>query len=213
MKMNLFCKKHKSFPLELKLLFLLLIKPINLSNIVYIFVLNKILKFSDCICFNLLFTWRRAIYYSWISDQRRQAAKKDGCLCCIVHNNFKPEQTTKKSVLNVIFGKVGNILTYTVVQVSVILLTVVFFAIGLWGMLSLTQVTLGLKVKRVAHLSMQEDPWSKMHVRFFSWHMKVKVHHMADGQLAQKQAENGLQSRSSENGKTAVWHYGLKLQW
>ena len=28
-----------------------------------------------------------------------------------------------------------------------------------------------------------------------------------------KQAENGLQSRSSENGKTAVWHYGLKLQW
>merc|ERR1719422_1218861 len=26
-----------------------------------------------------------------------------------------------------------------------------------------------------------------------------------------KQAENGLQSRSSENGKTAMWHYGLKL--
>ena len=30
--------------------------------------------------------------------------------------------------------------------------------------------------------------------------------------LLKKQAENGLQSRSSENGKTAVWHYGLKLQ-
>ena len=29
----------------------------------------------------------------------------------------------------------------------------------------------------------------------------------------EKQAENGLQSRSSDNGKTAVWHYGLKLQW
>ena len=30
--------------------------------------------------------------------------------------------------------------------------------------------------------------------------------------LLRKQAENGLQSRSSENCKTAVWHYGLKLQ-
>ena len=28
-----------------------------------------------------------------------------------------------------------------------------------------------------------------------------------------KQAENGLQSRFSENGKTAVWHYGMKLHW
>ena len=27
-----------------------------------------------------------------------------------------------------------------------------------------------------------------------------------------KQAENGLQSRSSDNGKTAVGHFGLKLQ-
>ena len=31
--------------------------------------------------------------------------------------------------------------------------------------------------------------------------------------MCSKQAENGLQSRSSENGKTAVWHYGLKLLW
>ena len=32
------------------------------------------------------------------------------------------------------------------------------------------------------------------------------------GCLQKKQAENGLQSRSSENGKTAGWHYGLKFQ-
>ena len=32
------------------------------------------------------------------------------------------------------------------------------------------------------------------------------------GVKKKKQAENGLQSRSSKNGKTAVWHYGLKLQ-
>ena len=29
---------------------------------------------------------------------------------------------------------------------------------------------------------------------------------------AKHKAENGLQSRSSKNGTTAVWHYGLKLQ-
>ena len=29
--------------------------------------------------------------------------------------------------------------------------------------------------------------------------------------VGSKQAENGLQSRSSKNGRTAVWHYGLKL--
>ena len=39
--------------------------------------------------------------------------------------------------------------------------------------------------------------------RFSFFHPKVKD---------KEQAENGLQSRSSENGKTAVWHYGLKLQ-
>ena len=33
------------------------------------------------------------------------------------------------------------------------------------------------------------------------------------GKVSFKQAENGLQSRSSENGMTAVWQYGMKLQW
>ena len=32
--------------------------------------------------------------------------------------------------------------------------------------------------------------------------MKFKIYN--------KHAKNGLQSRSSENGKTVVWHYGLK---
>ena len=32
------------------------------------------------------------------------------------------------------------------------------------------------------------------------------------GNFVTKQAENGLQSRFPENGKTTVWHCGLKLQ-
>ena len=39
---------------------------------------------------------------------------------------------------------------------------------------------------------------------------KIDIHKV--NKLLYKQAENGLQSRSSENGKTAVWHCGLKLQ-
>ena len=40
----------------------------------------------------------------------------------------------------------------------------------------------------------------------------VKVMKVVLKLKTEKQAENGLQSRSSENGKTAVWHYGLKLR-
>ena len=43
--------------------------------------------------------------------------------------------------------------------------------------------------------------------------MEIKFWQMITKRCILKQAENGLQSRSSENGKTAVWHYGLKLQW
>ena len=39
---------------------------------------------------------------------------------------------------------------------------------------------------------------------------KIDIHKV--NKLLYKQAENGLQSRSSENGKTAVWHCRLKLQ-
>ena len=35
---------------------------------------------------------------------------------------------------------------------------------------------------------------------------------LSQSRNSNKQAKNGLQLRSSKNGKTAVWHYGLKLQ-
>ena len=75
-----------------------------------------------------------------ILDQRRQSEKRDGCLCCLVHNNFKPEQSTKRSFLSVVFGKVGETLTNKCVQLIIILLTGFFLSIGIWGAMSLTQV-------------------------------------------------------------------------
>jgi len=79
-------------------------------------------------------------FVAWFSlDQRRQAARRDGCLCCIVHSNFKPEQTQRPSVLNKLFAKVGLILTNRLVQLTVILMTGGLLSIGLWGTLSLSQ--------------------------------------------------------------------------
>lgn len=78
--------------------------------------------------------------YPQILDQRRQSEKRDGCLCCLVHNNFKPEQSTKRSFLSVVFGKVGQTLTNKCVQFIIILMTGFFLSIGIWGAMSLTQV-------------------------------------------------------------------------
>ena len=41
--------------------------------------------------------------------------------------------------------------------------------------------------------------------------MPCTILHVTKLCVSYEQAENGLQSRSSENGMT--WHYGLKLQW
>ena len=65
---------------------------------------------------------------------------RDGCICCFVHKNFKPDQTNKPSMLSKLFARVGLFLTNRCVQLSVILATLVFLAIGIWGTMSLTQV-------------------------------------------------------------------------
>ena len=51
--------------------------------------------------------------------------------------------------------------------------------------------------------------WSLLGNAYLSHFFQVSY---SNPTLQYKQAENGLQSRSSANGKTAVWHYGLKLQ-
>ena len=65
----------------------------------------------------------------------------DGCICCLEHKTFKPDQTAAKpSLLNKMFGRVGLVLTNTCVQLAVILATGIFLSIGIWGTMSLTQV-------------------------------------------------------------------------
>lgn len=73
---------------------------------------------------------------------------RDGCICCFVHKNFKPDQTNKPSVLSKLFARVGHLLTNSCVQLSVLLATLVFLAIGIWGTMSLTQVcTIGFPTR------------------------------------------------------------------
>ena len=73
-------------------------------------------------------------------DQRRQMSARDGCICCLTHKNFKPDQSHKPSILSSLFGRLGLLLTNKCVQLAVMLATTVFLAIGMWGTLSLTQV-------------------------------------------------------------------------
>ena len=74
---------------------------------------------------------------------------RDGCICCFVHKNFKPDQSNKPAVLSKLFGKVGLLLTNTCVQLSVLLVTLVFLAIGIWGTMSLTQVCTSGSLTRI----------------------------------------------------------------
>ena len=65
---------------------------------------------------------------------------RDGCICCLHHKNFKPDQSNKPSVLSSLFARLGLFLTNKCVQLVVMLVTVIFLAIGIWGTMSLTQV-------------------------------------------------------------------------
>ena len=51
-------------------------------------------------------------------------------------------------------------------------------------------------------------------VYIFNFYLKLKYCYLICSLgKPSKTSQNGLQSRSSKNGMTAVWHYGLKLQW
>lgn len=80
-------------------------------------------------------------FVAWFSlDQRRQNARRDGCLCCYTHKDFKGGlDFSKESLMNKVFGHIGRLLTKWYAQLFVISLTVGFIVVGIWGTLSLTQ--------------------------------------------------------------------------
>eukprot|EP00092_Neocalanus_flemingeri_P006866 GFUD01007412.1.p1 GENE.GFUD01007412.1~~GFUD01007412.1.p1 ORF type:complete len:1065 (+),score=241.14 GFUD01007412.1:250-3444(+) len=79
-------------------------------------------------------------FVAWFSlDQRRQSAKRDGCICCFTHKNFKSFEFSNRSFLNKVFAYIGVLLTKRLVQCVVMLMTAVFLVFGMWGTLSLTQ--------------------------------------------------------------------------
>merc|ERR1719397_420193 len=63
-------------------------------------------------------------FVAWFSlDVRRQAAHRDGCLCCFVHKNFKSYEFSKGSWLNKAFGFIGSLLVKRIVQIFILIAT------------------------------------------------------------------------------------------
>ena len=75
-----------------------------------------------------------------IVDVKRQAAHRDGCLCCFVHKHFKSYEFSKGSWLNKAFGFIGSLIVKRSVQIFILIATAIFLCGGVWGTSSLQQV-------------------------------------------------------------------------
>jgi Niemann-Pick C1 protein len=79
-------------------------------------------------------------FVAWFAlDETRIADQRDGCVCCYRHDDFKPFEFSKKSMLNKVFKKIGILLTKLPIKIFILLLTTSFVVFGVWGTLSLTQ--------------------------------------------------------------------------
>ena len=79
-------------------------------------------------------------YIENILDVKRQAAHRDGCLCCFVHKHFKSYEFSKGSWLNKAFGFIGSLIVKRWVQLFILIATAIFLCGGIWGTSSLQQV-------------------------------------------------------------------------
>merc|ERR1719445_2138629 len=73
-------------------------------------------------------------FVAWFSlDVKRQAAHRDGCLCCFVHKHFKSYEFSKGSWLNKAFGHIGSLIVKRSVQIYILIATALFLTVGIWG--------------------------------------------------------------------------------
>lgn len=74
-----------------------------------------------------------------VFDERRLAAKRDGC-CCQPRLNWRPNQCSKQNFQQFVFEKyIGPFVLKTLVKKIVLLLTAVLLCINIWAIFQLTQ--------------------------------------------------------------------------
>ncbi|XP_075238943.1 patched domain-containing protein 3-like [Convolutriloba macropyga] len=74
-------------------------------------------------------------------DQKRAAANRNACICCIkLGDNYKPNDCSENPLSVRVFDKViARGLSYLPVKVIVVVMTVVFLGLGLWGTIEIEQ--------------------------------------------------------------------------
>ena len=104
---------------------------LQITHFVAWFSLGKDLSLDVFVCI---------VNHASILDVKRQAAHRDGCLCCFVHKHFKSYEFSKGSWLNKAFGFIGSLIVKRGVQILILIATTIFLSGGIWGTSLLQQV-------------------------------------------------------------------------
>ena len=82
-----------------------------------------------------VFLQMASFFLAWlVIDQKRIDAKRDGCLCCIKKSDdWKPNECSQKSYMDLIFKAYSGILDETSFKITGLILTAVLAAISAYG--------------------------------------------------------------------------------
>eukprot|EP00090_Calanus_glacialis_P005513 TRINITY_DN14271_c0_g1_i1.p1 TRINITY_DN14271_c0_g1~~TRINITY_DN14271_c0_g1_i1.p1 ORF type:complete len:913 (+),score=178.94 TRINITY_DN14271_c0_g1_i1:65-2740(+) len=70
-------------------------------------------------------------------DEYRVDAHRDGCLCCVVHNDFSIKQDESQGILAKIFEIYSNLLVTIPFKISTIIFTISLLGVGIFGIIHL----------------------------------------------------------------------------
>ncbi|XP_029156684.1 patched domain-containing protein 3-like isoform X2 [Nylanderia fulva] len=98
-----------------------------------------------------------------VYDERRLAAKKDGC-CCRPRSNWRPNECSKRNFQRIIFEKyVGPCVMRTSVKIIILLITAALICLNVWAIFQLSQ-----NFDPLAYLNQESYP--------ILFHNKLKEH-------------------------------------